>query len=69
MIYSNGIFKENATYDIALDGEYYTSVTFPNDKSINYENNTIIIKFEDTNSTSIKQPLASGNFLSFYFES
>ena len=67
MIYSNGIFKENATYDIALDGEYYTSVTFPNDKSINYENNTIIIKFEDTNSTSIKQPLASGNFLSFYF--
>ena len=59
MIYSNGIFKENATYDIALDGEYYTSVTFPNDKSINYENNTIIIKFEDTNSTSIKQPLAS----------
>lgn len=69
MIYSNGIFKENATYDIALDGEYYTSVTFPNDKSINYENNTIIIKFEDTNSTSIKQPLASGNFLSFYFNS
>ena len=69
MIYSNGIFKENATYDIALDGEYYTSVTFPNDKSINYENNTIIIKFEDTNSTSIKQPLASGNFLSFYFDS
>ncbi|PWB84871.1 glycosyltransferase [Methanobrevibacter thaueri] len=69
MIYSNGIFKENATYDIALDGEYYTSVTFPNDKSINYENNTIIIKFEDTNSTSIKQPLTSGNFLSFYFES
>ena len=68
MIYSNGIFKENATYDIALDGEYYTSVTFPNDKSINYENNTIIIKFEDTNSTSIKQPLTSGNFLSFYFE-
>ena len=67
MIYSNGIFKENATYDISLDGEYYTSVTFPNDKSINYENNTIIIKFEDTNSTSIKQPLASGNFLSFYF--
>ena len=69
MIYSTGIFKENATYDIALDGEYYTSVTFPNDKSINYENNTIIIKFEDTNSTSIKQPLASGNFLSFYFNS
>jgi hypothetical protein len=69
MIYSTGIFKENATYDIALDGEYYTSVTFPNDKSINYENNTIIIKFEDTNSTSIKQPLTSGNFLSFYFNS
>ena len=69
MIYSTGIFKENATYDIALDGEFYTSVTFPNDKSINYENNTIIIKFEDTNSTSIKQPLTSGNFLSFYFNS
>ena len=69
MIYSNGIFKETATYDISLDGEYYTSVTFPNDKSINYENNTIIIKFEDTNSTSIKQPLTSGNFLSFYFNS
>ena len=68
MIHSNGIFKENTPYNIVLDGEYYTSVTFPNNKSINYGNNTITIIFEDTNSTSIKQPFTSGNYLSFYFE-
>ena len=69
MIHSNGIFKENATYNIAINGKYYTSVTFPNNKIINYGNNTIRIIFEDTNSTSIKQPLTGGNYLDFYFES
>ena len=69
MIYSNGIFKENATYNIAINGKYYTSVTFPNNKIINYGNNTIRIIFEDTHSTSIKQPLTGGNYLNFYFES
>ena len=69
MIHSNGIFKENTTYNIAINGKYYTSVTFPNNKIINYGNNTIRIIFEDTNSTSIKQPLTGGNYLNFYFES
>ena len=69
MIHSNGIFKENATYNIAINGKYYTSVTFPNNKIINYGNNTIRIIFEDTNSTSIKQPLTGENYLNFYFES
>ena len=66
-VYSTGIFKENSTYDLAIDGEYITSVKFPENKSLKYKNNTLSIEFKDTNSTSIKQYSSSGNILSFYF--
>ena len=70
VLYSTGIFKENSTYDVAIDGEYVTSVTFPENKSLVHGNDTIDIIFTDLNSTSIKQFSSGGkgNFLSFYFD-
>ena len=67
-LYSTGIFKENSTYNIAIDGEFITSVAFPENKTLTYQNSTIDIVFEDTNSTSIKKYSSSGNLLSFYFD-
>ena len=61
------MFKENSTYDIAIGGEYITSVMVPENKSLTYQNNSIDIEFMDTNSTSIKQYNSNGNFLNFYF--
>ncbi|WP_458454545.1 glycosyltransferase [Methanobrevibacter sp.] len=68
---STGIFKENSNYSIAIDGEYVSTVTFPQKQTIEYGNNTIEIIFKDTNSTSIKQFVTQnkGNFLNFDFES
>ncbi|MBP3792331.1 MAG: glycosyltransferase [Methanobrevibacter sp.] len=67
VMYSTGMFKENSTYDIAIGGEYITSVMVPENKSLTYQNNSIDIEFMDTNSTSIKQYNSNGNFLNFYF--
>ena len=65
---SSGIFKKNATYDVAINGEYYTSVNFMKNKTFEYGNNTIKIRFKEVNSTSIKEFLKDnqGNFLDFY---
>ena len=58
---SNGIFKENCTYDINVNGEPVTSVTYINNTFIDntteftYADHEIKIVFENTNSTSIKQ--------------
>lgn len=68
VLYSNGIFAENSTYNIAIEGQYVTSVIFPENKSITYQNNTIDIVFNDINSTSIKQYSSGNNFLNFYFD-
>ena len=65
---SSGIFKNNATYDIVIDGDYVTSIENTENKTVfDYENNTIEIVFNDINSTSIKQPVRQnqGNFLNF----
>ena len=62
---SAGIFKNNATYDIVIDGEYVTSIKDTENKTVfDYENNTVEIVFKDINSTSIKQPVRQ-NFLNF----
>ena len=68
VLYSNGIFAENSTYNIAIEGQYVTAVMFPENKSITYQNNTIDIVFNDINSTSIKQYSSGNNFLNFYFD-
>ena len=58
---SYGIFKDNCTYDITVNGEQVTSVTYINKTFIDnttefaYADHEIKIVFENTNSTSIKQ--------------
>lgn len=70
IINSTGIFKQNTTYNIAIEGEYITSITFPENKSFEYGNNTIDIIFKNTNSTSIKEfaKEKQGYFLNFNFK-
>ena len=66
---STGIFKQNSTYDISVNNQYYTSVKFMDNTSFNYDNNTVNIIFKKTNSTSIKEFVRGdeGNFLNFEF--
>ena len=65
---SSGIFKNNTTYDISINNEYYTSIKYPlENKTFEYDNHNILILFNNTNSTSIKQFTREnqGNFLNF----
>ncbi|MDO5809563.1 MAG: glycosyltransferase [Methanobrevibacter sp.] len=64
---SAGILKAKSVYNIAIDGEYVTSIKSLENTSFKYGNNTIDIVFTNTNSTSIKQYVAEsdGNFLDF----
>ena len=58
---SYGIFKDNCTYDIDVNGEPVSSVSYINNTFIDntteftYADHEIKIVFENTNSTSIKQ--------------
>lgn len=69
VFYSTGIFKKNSTYNINVDGEYYTSFNFKKNTNVTFdvENHTVDIVFIDKNTTSIKQiPRESqGTFLNF----
>lgn len=69
IVYSNGIFKSNSTYDISVNNEYFTSFNFKKNynKTFDYDNHNITIMFNDTNSTSIKQYIHEnqGDFLNF----
>ena len=67
---STGILKYNTTYDININGKYYTSVNTMEDASFKYDNNTVDIVFKDVNATSIKEflPDREGYFLKFYFD-
>ena len=69
MLYSTAIFKKNSTYDISVDGEYYTSFNFKKNSNVTftYDNHTIDIVFKNKNTTSIKEiPRQSqGTFLNF----
>lgn len=64
---SAGILKAKSVYNIAIDGEYVTSIKSLENTSFKYGNNTVDIVFTNTNSTSIKQYVAEsdGNFLDF----
>ena len=67
IVYSSGIFKKNSTYDIFVNGEYFTSFNFKKNSNItfNYGNQTVDVVFKDLNTTSIKKPVLEnqGNFL------
>ncbi|MDO5823511.1 glycosyltransferase [Methanobrevibacter sp.] len=69
---SSGIFKNNQTYDISVDGDQITSFNFENNmtESFKYDNSSVKIVFKDTNSTSIRvfARANQGNFLNFYFK-
>ena len=52
---STGIFKQNQSYEITVDGIYYATAHYPDNIRFAYENNTVEVRFKDTNSTSIKQ--------------
>ncbi len=69
IVYSNGIFKSNSTYDISVNNEYFTSFKFKKDSntSFTYDDHKINIVFKDTNSTSIKEYALEnqGDFLNF----
>lgn len=64
---SSGIFKNSSTYDISINDEYVTSIHNLNNTKFQFDNNTVEIVFDDTNSTSIKQYVreSQGNFLNF----
>ena len=64
---SAGILKAKSVYNIAIDGEYVTSIKSLENTSFKHGNNTVDIVFTNTNSTSIKQYVAESdrNFLDF----
>ncbi len=72
VVNSSGIFKDNSTYDIAVDGEYYGSFNYKDglNETFKYDGHKVKISFWDTNSTSIKVFAREnqGNFLNFNFE-
>ena len=69
---SFGIFREDSTYDIAINDEVVHSVTYSNntfsDCNFTYNGHNIYIDFVDRNNTAIKQFVRSeqGNFLNIY---
>ena len=67
IIGSAGILKTKSVYNIAIDGEYVTSIKSLENTSFEYGNNTVDIVFSNTNSTSIKQYVteSDGYFLDF----
>ena len=72
VVSSSGIFKNNSTYDIAINGEYYSSFNYKDglNKTFKYDGHKVKISFWDTNSTSIKVFAREdrGNFLNFNFD-
>ena len=67
IVYSAGIFKNNSTYDIYVNNEYYTSFNYNKNTNLtfDYGNHTIDVYFKDFNTTSIKKPIREkqGDFL------
>lgn len=66
VVNSTGIFKNESSYDISVNGEFYTSFDFKknSNKTFSYEGHDVSIFFKDTNSTSIKR-FVSQNFIDF----
>ena len=69
---SFGIFRDESTYDIAVNDEVVQTVTYYNntfsDCNFTYNGHNIYIDFDDRNNTAIKQFVRSeqGNFLNLY---
>lgn len=74
MANSFGIFRDDSTYDIAVNDEVVKTVNYTNntfsDCEFTYDGHDIRIEFVDRNNTSIKQFVRSdqGNFLNIYLK-
>lgn len=72
VVSSSGIFKNNSTYDMAINGEYIASFKYKDNlnKTFKYDGHKVKILLRDTNSTSIKVFVREnqGNFLNFNFD-
>ncbi|MEE0934498.1 MAG: glycosyltransferase [Methanobrevibacter sp.] len=74
VVTSHGIFKDNASYEINVNGELMDTITYVNqtfDRNVSeftYDGHDIKITFEKTNSTSIKQFLRQdqNTFMNIY---
>ncbi len=62
---STGLFMENASYSIYADGNHLGDILFNSNTTTNqtfsYGNHIIVIKFKDSNSSSFKRFISSGN--------
>lgn len=71
VITSSGIFKQDATYYIAENGEYLTSFNFEVNTNVTFyqDDHEIVVLFKDINATSIKQFTREdqGYFLNFNY--
>lgn len=71
VITSSGIFKQDATYYIAENGEYLTSFNFEVNSNVTFyqDDHEIVVLFKDINATSIKQFTREdqGYFLNFNY--
>ena len=67
---SRGIFKNSSDYHIMVNNEEFTSLNRLDNTNFTYGDHKVQIKFNETNSTSIKQYLRNdqGNFLNFDFD-
>ena len=76
VVTSHGIFKDNASYEINVNGELMDTITYVNqtfDRNVSefsYGGHDIKITFEKTNSTSIKQFLRQNQntFMNIYLD-
>ena len=76
VVTSHGIFKDNASYEINVNGELMDTITYVNqtfDRNVSeftYDGHDIKITFEKTNSTSIKQFLRQdqNTFMNIYLD-
>lgn len=71
VVASSGIFKQDTTYDIAVNDEYLTSVYFEAGTNTTFyqDGHEVVVLFKDVNATSIKQFTREdqGYFLNFNF--
>ena len=71
VVTSYGIFKQDTAYNIAVNGEYLTSVNFETGTNTTFyqDGHEIVVLFKDVNATSIKQFIREdqGYFLNFNF--
>ena len=67
---SSGVFRDNSSYSIAIDGENVATLTNPENTTFNYGSSEIDIVFKDSEHTSTRQFVrdSQGSFLNLIFD-